>query len=168
MGAWVPLLVLALLMAGCSGSGTGPTGTQAASTSAPRFDLMPDEAHGKLTVESAAGDADWHRLEILVPTCTSGATGRVAVGGATTNTHVNQVGTAAASSTYLMAAGAACGGTAVSPPERPAATTQRMFAGDTLQFCGRGSLANVKIELKDSVANFIAYTYTFTALANCT
>jgi flagellin-like protein len=133
---------------------------------APTFNLQPNEGSDKLSVESAASNADWNRLQVKVESCTGGATARVWIGGLAGATHVNAAGVATAASAPLMAAAANCGGAAT--PERVAPSAAKMVANDYLQFCGAGSITNAKILLTDTTANVLAYTYTFTDLANCT
>jgi hypothetical protein len=184
------LFALVLTMAGCvtinnpqgptvtvtttAPASTNPDATTGGATSAstgsespaPAFNLQPDESTDKLYVESAALNANWNRLQIKVGSCTGGATARVWIGGLAGATHVNAAGRASASSAPLIAAAANCGGAAT--PEQAAPSSAKMVANDYLQFCGAGSITNVKIVLTDTTSDVLAYSFTFTDLANCT
>jgi flagellin-like protein len=138
--------------------------------SAPSISWTSDEGADKLVVSTAAQNADWNRLTVQVDSCTGAAAGKIVyIGGPNTATHVNQAATAA-SKTAISAA--ACGG-----PVAEKATgsgvgggvAQKILAGDNIRFCTDNltPVTNVKVTIKDTTANAVVETYTFTDVAVC-
>lgn len=149
------------------------------SSAAPAFNLSPDEGQSRLTVESAAQNADWNRLTVQADSCTfaTAAAGNIInVGGASAAvTHVSVAAYPTGADTPIGTASATTScGAAVAVRIAPSAT--KMTAGQFLEFCAGASSAtpsatfagNVKIVLIDTTANSQAYSYTFTNVRQCT
>lgn len=188
MRAWVPLFVLALSMAGCSGGGNGPTVTvtqtvdhtvtvtQAAPTSAQpiTIDFSADETVDKLSVSSVSSGADWNRLTVEATSCTASiATPQPRVGGAG-GSHSSQPAATIAATTPIAGSGSQfkCGTPSAVKVESGSKTINR---NDYLQFCSSDNgnpaataMINLKVTVKDTGAgNAAVYSYTFQNIADC-
>jgi archaeal type IV pilus assembly protein PilA len=141
-------------------------------TAAPAFTLQPNEAAGTLTVQSAAQNADWSRLEAKITQC-AGTTGHTIKMGAAAGAVVN-AGKSVAQANVVSGAlvSSACPTTATAVAISGSAA--KMVSGDTITFCvtnGSGAagaaVTNAKVDIRDKNANQQVYTHTFASIAAC-
>jgi flagellin-like protein len=142
--------------------------------SAPSISWTSDEGQDKLVVSTAAQNADWNRLTVQVDSCTGAAAGKFGyIGGPNTATHVSKPATAA--SKTALNSGAAAVNCANAVAEKATGSgvgggaAQKILAGDFVQFCTDNltPITNVKVTIKDTTANAVVETYTFTDVAVC-
>ncbi len=140
-------------------------------SAAPSISFSADEGQDRLSVNQAGQNADWNRLTVSAVSCSGADDG--------TTASAISLGSAAADSSHhskpALAPGddvgtvgaSSCTGTAVQVSD----AADRIEAGDFLEFCVDDALAgpvdNVEIQIRDTTANAIVHTYTFTDVADC-
>jgi archaeal type IV pilus assembly protein PilA len=142
-------------------------------SAAPSISWAPDESNDRLGVTTASNNADWFRLTVQVDSCTvSTSTATVVYAGATPATSIakNTDATTSGAPLNTGTAGTVCGATLA---KRVGTTSAKMVAGDYIDICHGPvsatppTVTSVKVIVKDTTANSVVLTHTFTDLANC-
>lgn len=134
-------------------------------STAPQISWNPDETQDRFTVNTAANNADWYRLTIQADSCTS--VGAIVAGSTSSATYINKNVNAAATGADIANANCA------SPSAvRVGSGAARIIAGDYIDLChddtsGSTAATNVKVTIKDTTANSIVTSHTFTDVADC-
>lgn len=140
-------------------------------SAAPVISFTVDEGTDRLTVSSAASNADWNRINVVVSACVQvAASSAIGKMGTDASAYQNEAGTDTGIALNQAAlAGTSCGA-AVTTPAEVTNAADKIDAGDYLEFCSSPAAAdmtNVKLELRDNTANSIVFSHTFTAWDDC-
>jgi flagellin-like protein len=138
--------------------------------SAPSISWTADEGNDRLTVSTAAQNADWNRLTVQLDSCTSTGSAIAFVGQdtATPDIYINEAADddATTGDHDLNSAPSATTCSPLSVEITGVAT--KISAGDYIEFCvAPGTMANAKVTIKDTTANAVVHTYTFTTIDPC-